>query len=59
MCEAQRYIDQAKNMASLDYSSISDNLSREILVAAIEMPEAGDQINKVFEGAKCATKAVA
>ena len=30
MCEIPLYIDQFKNMASLDYASISDNLTRDL-----------------------------
>ena len=54
MCEIPLYIDQFKNMASLDYAEISNNLSREILVIAIEMPEARGAIRSIKDAAFCA-----
>lgn len=40
-------------MAGLDYSSIADNLTREIMVLAIEMPEAFDAIAQLKDQAVC------
>jgi len=56
MCEIPLYIDQFKNMASLDYASISDNLTREILVIMLEMPEARGAIGSLKEAAECGKK---
>ena len=58
MCEIPLYIDQFKSMASLDYASISDNLTRELLVIMIEMPEARGAIMSLKEAAECSQKAV-
>ena len=58
MCEIPLYIDQYKSMASLDYASISDNLTRELLVIMIEMPEARGAIMSLRDAAKCANEAV-
>ena len=39
MCEFGNILDQFKQMASLDYASLSDNVVREFMVLAVEMPE--------------------
>jgi len=39
MCEFGHILDQFKQMASLDWASLSDNIVREALVFSVEMPE--------------------
>ena len=56
MCDFPLYIDQIKNMVGLDYAAIADNLSREILVIATEMPEAFDEFMKIKDAAECFAK---
>ena len=56
MCEVPLYIDQFKNMASLDYAEIANNLSREVMVLFIEMPEAREQIFAIKDAAQCASE---
>ena len=58
MCEVPLYIDQFKNMASLDYAEIANNLSREVMVLFIEMPEAREQIFAIKDAAQCVQQSV-
>jgi len=39
MCDVAGIIDQFKSMASLDYAAVANNLTRYVMVAAIEMPD--------------------
>ena len=39
MCDGAGILNQFKNMFSGDYAAIADNLTREVLVIAIESPE--------------------
>merc|ERR1712003_298962 len=50
--------DQFKGMASLDYASMSNTLTRELLVIALESPEAFEQVRAIAEAAQCSAKAV-
>lgn len=54
MCEIALIIDQFKMMASLDWASVGDNLTREILVIAVENPKARKEMMKVQDAAVCA-----
>ena len=46
-------------MASLDYASLSDNIVRQVMVLAVDMPEVFSEMDSVIEAGKCATKVVA
>lgn len=59
MCEVNRIVDQVKAMAGLDYAALADNASREILVLAMESPEAFNTINELYEAGKCAAEVAA
>lgn len=59
MCEVNKIVDQIKGMAGLDYAAIADNASREILVLAMESPEAFSTINEIYEAGKCAAEVAA
>jgi hypothetical protein len=54
MCEFDGIIEQFKLIAGLDYASIADNLSRQALVIAMEMPDGLDRIREFADAAKCA-----
>jgi len=41
-------------MASLDYASIADNLTRELMVIFIESPEDRETIRQIYEAGNCA-----
>ena len=58
MCEGPQVFTQFKQMASLDYSAISDNVTRELLVIALESPEAFDTVRSIYDAAKCTANAV-
>jgi len=58
MCQVATIVDQFKGMASLDYASASNTLTREILVIATESPEAFNQVRAIADAAKCSAKAV-
>ena len=58
MCQVATIVDQFKGMASLDYASASNTLTREILVIATESPEAFQQVRAIADAAKCSAKAV-
>ena len=45
-------------MSSLDYASLSDNLVRQAMVLAVDMPEIFSEMDSVIEAGKCATKVV-
>ena len=54
MCEIGGILDQVKGMAGLDYAAIGDNLTRELLVLAVEQPKYAAEVKKMADGAKCA-----
>lgn len=54
MCEIGGILDQAKAMASLDWASIGDNLTRELMVIMVDSPEAREEVAKMKEAAECA-----
>lgn len=54
MCEIGSILDQVKNMASLDWAAIGDNLTRELLVLAVETPEYAAEVKKMTAAATCA-----
>lgn len=56
MCEVALILDQFKSMASLDWASVGDNLTRELMVIAVENPKAREEMKKVKDGAQCAQK---
>lgn len=41
-------------MASLDYASIADNLTRELMVIFVESPEDRETIRQIYEAGNCA-----
>jgi hypothetical protein len=53
MCDFGTIIDQIKLMASLDWSSLADNVVRETMVLAIDLPEALTEIDTIVEAGKC------
>jgi predicted hydrocarbon binding protein len=57
MCNGAGIFNQFKSMAGLDYASLSDNLTREILVIALDSPESFDAIASLYEAGKCAAEA--
>ena len=58
MCQVATIVDQYKGMASLDYASMSNTLTRELLVIALESPEAFNQVRAIAEAAQCSAKAI-
>jgi len=58
MCDVASIVDQFKGMASLDYAALSNNLTREILVMALESPEMFDAISDIVEASKCIAETV-
>ena len=40
-------------MLSLDYASIGDNLTRELMVYMYEYPEDLEEIRKIYEAGQC------
>ena len=54
MCDGAAILGQFKNMAGADYASIADNVTREILVMAIESPEDRKTIKDIYAAGKCA-----
>ena len=59
MCEFGNILDQYKQMASLDYASLSDNVIRQGMVLFVDMPDIFSEMDSVIEAGKCATKVVA
>jgi len=57
MCELNSVMNQFKSMAGLDYSSMADNLTREVMVIAMDSPEARKQIKDLKDAAACAATA--
>ena len=53
MCKCSNIVDQFKGMASLDYASMSNTLTREILVIALEGPETMRLVKDIVEAGKC------
>ena len=47
MCEYASIIDQAKDMAGLDFASLSDNFTREVLVGAFDFKPAFKEIKSL------------
>jgi len=58
MCEVGAILNQYKGMASGDWAAVSDNLTRELLVIAVESPEARKTIQDVYAASKCVAAAV-
>lgn len=56
MCDGAAILGQFKNMAGADYASIADNVTRELLVIAIESPEDRKTIQDIYAAGKCAKK---
>mmetsp|Transcript_11827 Transcript_11827/g.15024 ORF Transcript_11827/g.15024 Transcript_11827/m.15024 type:complete len:228 (+) Transcript_11827:18-701(+) len=56
MCEFGFILDQYKQMLSLDWASLSDNLVRQTMVLAIDMPESFALMDQVYESGKCAAR---
>ena len=56
MCDFGTIIDQIKLMASLDWSSLADNVVRETMVLAIDLPESLDLMDQIEEAGKCANR---
>lgn len=56
MCDAATILGQFKNMAGADYASIVDNLTREVLVIAIDSPEDRKTIQDIYAAGKCAAE---
>lgn len=46
-CEFDSYIDQFKMMASLDWSSFANHLTREALVLALDLSPMLDKLNEI------------
>ena len=44
-------------MSSLDYASLSDNVVREFMVLAIEMPETFELMDQITAAGECAARA--
>lgn len=45
-------------MASLDWASVSNNLTRQVMVLALESPEMFEQLSAIAEAANCAADAL-
>ena len=56
MCNGAAILNQFKNMASGDTAAIVDNLTREVMVIALESPEDLKVIKQIYEAGKCAKK---
>jgi len=54
MCDGATILGQFKNMAGGDPAAIADNLTREILVIALESPEDRKTIQDIYAAGKCA-----
>ena len=54
MCEFGTILDQFKLMASLDYASLADNVTRMVSTLAITMPETFDMMDQVYAAGECA-----
>ena len=57
MCDFGTILDQFKLMTSLDWSSLADNVVRQTLVLAIDLPESLDLMTQIEDAGKCATRA--
>lgn len=57
MCDFGTILDQFKLMTSLDWSSLADNVVRQTLVLAIDLPESLNLMTQIEEAGKCATRA--
>jgi hypothetical protein len=53
MCEWAAIFNQFKSMAGLDWSSLADNLSREVLVLVFDAPEKFGEMSKIYDAATC------
>ena len=58
MCEFNGIIDQAKQMASLDWASVADNASRQLLVIVVDMPDGFALMNQLIDAATCSAAVV-
>jgi len=52
-CEMGNILNQYKEMASLDYSSLAKNLSNQIMVIWKDQPEMRSEILKLKDAAQC------
>ena len=52
-CEVGNILNQYKEMASLDYSSLAKNLSNQIMVIWRDQPEMRQEILKLKDAAQC------
>lgn len=59
MCDYGSIYGQVKAMAGADYGAIADNVTREIMVIAIESPEARQTIKDMKDTAECLGKVAA
>ena len=57
MCEFGHILDQYKQMLSLDWASLSDNVVRQGVTLAVEMPESFALMDQIYEAGKCAANA--
>jgi len=57
MCEFGSIVNSWKNMAGLDYASIVDTATRQLLVIMVDSPEARTEIGKMKGAAECAKNA--
>ena len=57
MCEFGSIVNSWKNMAGLDFASIVDTVTRQLLVIMIDSPEARTEIGKMKGAAECAKSA--
>lgn len=56
MCNGSGILNQFKSMAGLDWASLSDNLTREVLVLALDSPESFEAIDMLYTAGKCAAE---
>jgi len=59
MCDVAAIFGQFKGMIGGDWAAIADNLSREVLVIVLEMPDGFKLLNQIIEASTCAGAAVA
>ena len=59
MCEMRKIVTNFKNMAGMDYAAVVDTLTRQILVIAIDSPDARREIMKMKDAGECVAAAKA
>lgn len=59
MCDVAAIFGQFKGMIGGDWAAIADNLSREVLVIVLEMPDGFALMSQIAEASACAATAVA